>query len=88
MARLREMETIYLHVDVNNDIACEMYRKAGYELTKKQDPLFYEFTYSLSLQDGKTEGRSHHLLYKNLSTTQTWIDGSVTLNTRVIGFEA
>jgi len=81
------METIYLHVDVNNHIAYDMYSKAGFEIANKQDPLFSEFTYSLSLQDGETEGRSHYLLYKNISTTQTWMDIPSTTNKRIMGFE-
>lgn len=88
LARLRDMETIYLHVDVNNHVACDMYRKAGFEITDKHDPIFREFTVSLNLQDGVTNGRSHHLLYKNLSTTQTWIDISSTIqNKAILGFE-
>ena len=81
------METIYLHVDVQNQPACDMYRKAGFEMTNKQDPIFQEFTNSLNLQDGVTNGRSHHLLYKNLSTTQTWMDVSFTQNKAMLGFE-
>eukprot|EP00591_Stephanopyxis_turris_P013530 CAMPEP_0195511540 /NCGR_PEP_ID=MMETSP0794_2-20130614/3825_1 /TAXON_ID=515487 /ORGANISM="Stephanopyxis turris, Strain CCMP 815" /LENGTH=718 /DNA_ID=CAMNT_0040639161 /DNA_START=233 /DNA_END=2389 /DNA_ORIENTATION=+ len=57
-------ETMYLHVDVTNQSALRLYKKAGY---KRVNPHAYydEFTRSLNLQDGATKGRCHYLLYKN-----------------------
>lgn len=74
LAAIRQVETIYLHVDVTNDVACSMYEKAGFEYADKTYPIFEEFTTSLNLHDGATKGRNHHLLFKHLTDVPTWIE--------------
>lgn len=74
LAAIRQVETIYLHVDVTNDVACALYERAGYEYASKSDPLYHQFTESLNLHDGATKGRNHHLLYKHLTPEgPTWL---------------
>lgn len=70
---LRNVESLYLHVDVLNFGALELYRKAGYRKVHHADPMFAEFTTSLNLHDGATKGRRHYLLYKNLIRNPTWL---------------
>jgi RimJ/RimL family protein N-acetyltransferase len=67
MAAIRGVETLYLHVDVENRGALGLYERAGYSRVPAQDTLHYEFTKSLNLHDGATKGRNHYLLHKNLS---------------------
>lgn len=67
------MESLYLHVDVLNFGALELYRKAGYREVHHGDPMYAEFTTSLNLHDGATKGRRHYLLYKNLIRNPTWL---------------
>lgn len=57
---------IYLHVDVTNDAALKLYQNAGYQILNKFDKTYMEFTKSLNLQDGKTNGRNHYLLKKKV----------------------
>jgi len=70
---LRNVESLYLHVDVLNFGALELYRKAGYRKVHHADPMYAEFTTSLNLHDGATKGRRHYLLYKNLVQNPTWL---------------
>jgi len=65
LAHIRNVETLYLHVDVTNEAAIGLYTKAGY---KKVDsnPVHMSFTRSLNLHDGATNGRNHYLFYKHL----------------------
>ena len=81
LANYRNIETIYLHVDVENKAACSLYEKAGYEILDVNDSVYKEFTTSLNLHDGATKGRKHHLLCKKISKHQTW------LSTAALGFE-
>ena len=76
LATIRKVETIYLHVDVTNDIACQLYQKAGYQILDKHDPTYHDFTTSLNLHDGATKGRNHYLLYKHLVDHPTWLEPS------------
>lgn len=71
---LRNVETIYLHVDVTNRAACSMYEKCGYHYLDKRLPMYAQFTASLNLHDGATHGRSHFLMCKNLVDRATWLD--------------
>ena len=73
IALLRNVETLYLHVDVLNFGALELYRKAGYRKVNHEDPMFAEFTTSLNLHDGATKGRRHYLLHKDLALNPTWL---------------
>mmetsp|Transcript_8620 Transcript_8620/g.10056 ORF Transcript_8620/g.10056 Transcript_8620/m.10056 type:complete len:459 (+) Transcript_8620:39-1415(+) len=73
VANSRELETIYLHVDVTNFGAVHLYEKAGYRKLVSDNPIFYEFTRKLNLHDGATKGRKHHLMAKDLSRP-TWLD--------------
>jgi ribosomal protein S18 acetylase RimI-like enzyme len=73
LAALRNVESLYLHVDVLNFGALELYRKAGYRKVHHADPTYDEFTTSLNLHDGATKGRRHYLLYKNLTRNPTWL---------------
>ena len=74
VATLRNVETIYLHVDVTNRAACSMYEKCGYHYLDKRLPMYAQFTASLNLHDGATHGRSHFLMCKNLVDRTTWLD--------------
>ena len=90
MARKRNVETLYLHVDVTNDIACHLYKKAGYKIIQKPcDPIYHEFTTSLNLHDGATKGRNHFLMYKHLVTNPTWLesDENIVKEPSILGFQ-
>eukprot|EP00584_Thalassiosira_punctigera_P010260 CAMPEP_0172547230 /NCGR_PEP_ID=MMETSP1067-20121228/16806_1 /TAXON_ID=265564 ORGANISM="Thalassiosira punctigera, Strain Tpunct2005C2" /NCGR_SAMPLE_ID=MMETSP1067 /ASSEMBLY_ACC=CAM_ASM_000444 /LENGTH=763 /DNA_ID=CAMNT_0013334287 /DNA_START=201 /DNA_END=2492 /DNA_ORIENTATION=- len=65
IASLRNVETIYLHVDVANRAACTMYEKCGYHYLDKREPIYAQFTASLNLHDGAMHGRKHYLMCKN-----------------------
>ena len=90
LAKIRNVETIYLHVDVTNDAACELYEKSGYEILDSKDPVYNDFTTKLNLHDGATKGRNHHLLHKKIQEQQTWIEPELKEEKderRVLGFE-
>lgn len=89
LAALRNVETLYLHVDVQNDAALNLYEKAGYLPVDPSDLLFDEFTTSLNLHDGATKGRKHFLLYKHLTSSPTWLplQESSTYGVNALGFE-
>ncbi|KAL3790873.1 hypothetical protein HJC23_004503 [Cyclotella cryptica] len=74
VAALRDVETIYLHVDVTNHAACAMYEKAGYKRLDKREPMYAQFTASLNLHDGALMGRCHYLMCKNRTGKTTWLD--------------
>jgi ribosomal protein S18 acetylase RimI-like enzyme len=67
------VETLFLHVDVQNHAAIAMYEKAGYRRVDSMYPMFLEFTTSLNLHPGATKGRDHYLLYKNLVEDPVWL---------------
>lgn len=73
LANIREVETIYLHVDVTNFGAVHLYERAGYRKLEPDNPIFLEFTTKLNLHDGATKGRNHYLMAKDLRRT-TWLD--------------
>jgi ribosomal protein S18 acetylase RimI-like enzyme len=66
------IESMYLHVDVSNRNAIQMYERAGYYKVLSNDPMFTEFTSLLNLQPGATHGREHYLLCKNLISQPIW----------------
>lgn len=70
---MRGIETLYLHVDVENTAAADMYEKKGYQKVDNWDPMYMEFTTKLNLHDGATKGRRHFLMYKNLVTCPVWL---------------
>eukprot|EP00536_Pseudo-nitzschia_multiseries_P003020 jgi/Psemu1/322823/estExt_fgenesh1_pg.C_430021 len=72
LAEIREVETIYLHVDVTNSGAVQLYEKAGYEKLDPGNPMYLEFTTKLNLHDGATKGRCHFLMGKNVRQP-TWL---------------
>lgn len=72
LAAERKVESLYLHVDVENDAALALYAKSGFHLLDPTEPMYKEFTTSLNLHDGATKGRRHHLLCKHL-LTPTWL---------------
>jgi ribosomal protein S18 acetylase RimI-like enzyme len=74
VAVLRNVETIYLHVDVTNRAACAMYEKCGYHYLDKREPIYAQFTASLNLHDGAHQGRTHYLMCKNIIERTTWIE--------------
>ncbi|KAL9180460.1 LOW QUALITY PROTEIN: hypothetical protein ACHAXT_008430 [Thalassiosira profunda] len=74
VAALRNVETIYLHVDVTNRAAVAMYEKCGYHYLDKREPVYAQFTASLNLHDGAMHGRKHFLMCKNVRQA-TWLDG-------------
>jgi len=73
LAALRQVETLYLHVDVTNRAAIRLYEKAGYTRIKRGNSLYEEFTISLNLHDGATKGRKHYLLHKHVTPEPTWL---------------
>ena len=73
LATVRNVETLYLHVDVNNFAAYSLYKRAGYEiLDSHNNQMYAEFTRKLNLHDGATRGRNHYLMHKKVSRKQTW----------------
>jgi len=72
LAAQKDVETLFLHVDVSNDVALALYEKCGYQRTDEKDPIYREFTTSLNLHPGATRGRTHYLLFKNIRVP-TWI---------------
>jgi ribosomal protein S18 acetylase RimI-like enzyme len=73
-AKSRNIETIYLHVDVENKAALSLYAKSGYErVNGEEDSMYLEFTTSLHLHPGATKGRDHYLMYKNLIPDPVWL---------------
>ena len=91
VAEARGIESLYLHVEVKNDVAIQLYYKAGYQHVG-DDPMFAEFTTSLNLHAGATKGREHYLLCKHLPNRKpTWVPEMGTFSDRPIigtlGFE-
>jgi ribosomal protein S18 acetylase RimI-like enzyme len=74
-ARKKGIESLYLHVDVKNNGALNMYHKAGYREVDSNHPMYYEFTKSLNLHPGATKGRDHVLLCSNLTSKVNWCEG-------------
>lgn len=74
---MRGVETLYLHVDVENEAATSMYEKMGYHKVDSSDPMFLEFTTKLNLHDGATKGRRHYLLCKDLVSSPVWLPAPV-----------
>jgi ribosomal protein S18 acetylase RimI-like enzyme len=74
VAALRNIESIYLHVDVTNHAALAMYEKCGFHYLDMRNPIYAQFTASLNLHDGATQGRKHHLMCKNLVERLTWLE--------------
>jgi len=73
LGKVRNIETLYLHVDVENKGALSLYANAGYKIVDSDEPMFSEFTTKLNLHDGATKGRNHFLLYKDLVKRPTWL---------------
>lgn len=67
------VESLYLHVDVANRHAIQLYEKAGFFQVPSQETMFSEFTAVLNLQPGATQGREHYLLCKNLVAHPVWL---------------
>jgi len=83
LAATRKIESIYLHVDVTNQAALDLYQKSGYQLLDRRpnaynvDAYMYEeFTYKLNLHDGYIKGRCHYLMVKHYVKNPTWLDES------------
>jgi len=77
LATAKGIESLYLHVDVNNRAAITLYEKAGYRIIGKDDhhhELGLEFTTRLNLHDGATKGRNHYLMEKHLIDSPTWFE--------------
>lgn len=72
LARIRNVETLYLHVEVTNDQALKLYENAGFERLSYDEQMYYEFTRSLGLHDGALKGRNHYLMRKNIKEP-TWL---------------
>ncbi|KAL3937334.1 MAG: hypothetical protein SGBAC_007543 [Bacillariaceae sp.] len=75
LARIRAVETLYLHVEVTNTEALNLYEKAGFAKLANDDRMYAEFTRSLGLHDGAMKGRCHYLMYKNVQQP-TWISNN------------
>lgn len=74
LARVRDVESLYLHVDVTNTAAIRLYTNIGYTIVEPT-PAHREFTESLNLHDGAGNGRSHFLLVKHLKEPTLHLDG-------------
>ena len=72
LAKMRGVETLFLHVDVINFGALSLYGRSGYKQVPVNDPRYQEFTRSLNLHDGATKGRNHYLLQKDVLPL-TWL---------------
>ena len=72
-ANTLEVETIYLHVDVTNLGAVNLYKRAGFRQLEPDNPIFLEFTTKLNLHDGATKGRNHYLMARDLRPP-TWFE--------------
>jgi ribosomal protein S18 acetylase RimI-like enzyme len=77
LARKRNVETLYLHVDTANLGAIKLYKKSGYRKVYSNDPMYLEFTTSLNLHPGATKGRDHFLFYRNLTPEPVWLDEEI-----------
>ena len=91
LASTRKIETIYLHVDVTNVDAVNLYKRSGYNIQPSSgNSIFYEFTKRLNLHNGATNGRRHHLMAKDLRQT-TWLEYSehneACISERMFGIE-
>ena len=90
LASIRGVESVYLHVDVSNDRAISLYERNGYEIIRSVNPMYHEFTKSLNLHDGATQGRNHFLLHKHFCPP-TWLEPETQKNEiqteTSIGFE-
>jgi hypothetical protein len=73
--KYRNVESLYLHVDVKNEAALNLYQKSGYVRVDQTDEMYREFTRTLNLHDGATRGRTHYLLVKHLRTA-TWLEAA------------
>ena len=73
LALTRTVETVYLHVDVTNLGAINLYEAAGYRKLESDNPLYLEFTTKLNLHDGATKGRNHYLMAKDVREP-TWFN--------------
>jgi GNAT superfamily N-acetyltransferase len=73
LAKKRSIETLYLHVDVANEGAIQLYKTAGYSRVANA-AMFQEFTRSLNLHPGAIKGRDHFLYFKNLTPCPVWLD--------------
>jgi hypothetical protein len=78
--KYRNVESLYLHVDVTNEAALHLYHKCGYSLVDQTDQMYREFTTVLNLHDGATRGRNHYLLVKHLRTV-TWFEAPIERST-------
>lgn len=91
LAKIRNIETVYLHVDVENTPALKLYKKNGYEVLDSKDPIYNEFTTRLNLHDGATKGRNHFLLHKKITKHQTWLEphfrSNQTQTRGILGFD-
>jgi len=90
LAKIRKIETVYLHVDVTNAAACKLYENGGYEILDSDDPVYNDFTTQLNLHDGATKGRNHYILHKKMTAKQTWFDFDSLTETKeegTLGFE-
>ena len=72
LAAMRNVETLYLHVDVENVAARSLYEKCGYEILDPTDKMYAQFTRKLNLHQNAITGRSHYLMHKKLTDMQSW----------------
>jgi GNAT superfamily N-acetyltransferase len=85
IAEARNVESLYLHVEVKNEAAIRLYHMAGYQLAGN-DQMFLEFTTSLNLHPGATKGREHYLLCKHMHGKQpTWLPDTASASQSVKG---
>lgn len=86
LAKIRGVETLYLHVDVGNYKALNLYERAGFERTPAENQIFQDFTRSLNLHDGAMKGKNHYLMYKDI-LSPTWLPGQNENQRGALGIE-
>jgi ribosomal protein S18 acetylase RimI-like enzyme len=73
LATLRNVETLYLHVDTENLAALKLYFRNGFNLVDTKRGIYAEFTRKLNFHsDGNTMGRNYYLLKKDVQGSNTW----------------
>lgn len=75
VAYMRNVETLYLHVERDNYPAVNLYQRAGYEIVDPYDDYAYtDFTTKINLSNGVFDNDSHLLMQKMMTPIQTWHD--------------
>lgn len=69
LAYSRNVEALYLHVEIDNVAAISLYRNDGFEIIDTRKRAYFEFTRKLTTNNG---GRLYYLMEKNLKSNQSY----------------